>query len=143
MVSTSGATIAGAAGAAGAAAAGDAAGDAAGSAAAGDAAGAGAAGANHGLAVPLATHFNSETVPRPSSTETPSIQKNEVGVAHAGQGPLGNGSFAAFAVVATEISPPKSEATPSATRILFFTFPPSVNHRVGEPDNKKSTPGGY
>ena len=76
------------------------------------------------------------TVPRPSSTVTLSIHAKEVGVAHAGHGPPGKGSFAALAVVATEISPPKSDATPSATRIFFFTFPPSVNHRVGGPDVK-------
>ena len=149
-VSTSGATIAGAAGAAageaaGAAAgeaAGDAAGDAAGSAAAaaGEAAGA-AAGANHGFTVPLATHFNSATVPRPSSTETLSIHAKDVGVAQAGHGPLGKGSLAAFAVVAAVSNPPTSEMLPSATRILFFTFPPSVKARAGGPDIKSLLSG--
>ena len=139
-VSTSGATIAGAAGAAAGEAAGDAAGDAAGSAAAGEAAGA-AAGANHGFTVPLATHFNSATVPRPSSTETLSIHAKDVGVAQAGHGPLGKGSLAAFAVVAAVSNPPTSEMLPSATRILFFTFPPSVEARAGGPDIKSLLSG--
>lgn len=134
-VSTSGATTAGAgAGAAAGDAAGEAAGDAAGSAAAGDAAGVAAgaaAGASVGFAVPLATHWRLATVPRPSSTETLSIQKNDVGEVHAGHGPLTKGSFAALAVVATEMTPPKSEATPRATRIFFFTFPPSVKPSGG------------
>ena len=143
-VSTSGATTAGAGAGAAAAvvAAGDAAGDAA-AEAAGEAAGdaAGAAAASVGFAVPLATHCKLATVPRPLSTETLSIQKKSVGVVHAGHGPPGSGSFAAFAVVAAVSNPPTSEMLPSATRILFFTFPPSVNARAGGPDVKSLLSG--
>ena len=142
-VSTSGATTAGAG--AGAAAAGEAAGEAAAvgeaageAAAAGDAAG---AGASTGFAVPLATHCKFATVPRPLSTETLSMQKKSVGVVHAGHGPPGSGSFAAFAVVAAVSNPPTSEMLPSATRILFFTFPPSVEARAGGPDIKSLLSG--